>query len=106
MIVEGSRRRSGKNGGRGAVAACVASIENVALLACEWHRHIGSSGAVNGLVNQVVSSLQGKTEENGSLFCSQMSFVGSKYLYVDQGFITKLAPQILKLMIVLPFHIT
>ena len=46
------------------VTASVASIENIALLACEWRKRFGSSTEVKNVLNQAVLSLQGKTGGN------------------------------------------
>ena len=46
------------------VTLCVACIENIALFACDWRKRFGKSSETNSLLNNSLSSLQGKSESN------------------------------------------
>jgi hypothetical protein len=53
-----------KKSAQDTVTACVACIENIALVTCDWRKKFGSSADTKTILNQAVMSLQGKSAGN------------------------------------------
>jgi hypothetical protein len=60
-----SKKERYKKFAQDTVTACVACIENMALMACHWKSEFGNSNDTKTVLNLAVQSLQGKTGNDG-----------------------------------------